>query len=68
MQHKAFRSGNFDTRFVENYFNPEVLQSTGNQDEEKIAALLSANMIEENRIQQVSNGKKEMSRWKKNRI
>ena len=68
MQHKAFRSGDFDTRFVENYFRPEVLQSAGNEEEEKIAAILSANMIEENKIQQASNGKKEMSRWKKNRI
>ncbi len=25
MEHEAFRSGNFDTRFVENYFRPETL-------------------------------------------
>ncbi len=29
MQHDAFISGNFDTRFVENYFKPDVLQDDG---------------------------------------
>lgn len=38
-EHEAFRSGNFDTHFVKNYYTPEMLQK--NQDEEaKIAALL----------------------------
>lgn len=27
MQHEAFRKGDFDTRFIENYFNPESITS-----------------------------------------
>ena len=41
MHHEAFRSGNFDTRFVEKYFKPEVLSSSHEPDEVKIAAVLS---------------------------
>jgi len=37
--HEAFRSGNFDTHFVKNYYTPEKLQKTLNE-EAKIAALL----------------------------
>ena len=39
MKHDAFRSGNFDTRFVENYFRPDTLQSSGEKDEWIAAAL-----------------------------
>lgn len=38
---EAFRSGNFDTKFIEKYYKPEYLQGEGNEEEE-IAALLSA--------------------------
>ncbi len=70
MQHQAFRSGNFDTRFVENYFSPEVLKSMPNEIEERIAAALAVSEIEtlgkQNPIP--SNKVAEVSRWKKNRI
>ena len=39
MKHEAFRSGNFDTRFVENYFRPEVLTNSAEGDEWIAAAL-----------------------------
>lgn len=67
MQHEAFRSGNFDTRFVENYFNPSVLQSNGMEQDEKIAAVLAASVIEAT-SRQVSPQKKQASLWKKNRL
>jgi len=38
-QHEAFRSGNFDTHFVKNYYTPEKLQEALN-DEAKISALV----------------------------
>lgn len=41
INHDAFTSGNFDTKFVEKYFAPDVLKSKVNQDEEKIAAALA---------------------------
>lgn len=44
MQHQAFRSGNFDTRFVENYFNAAVLENNSFPIEEKIAAALASSL------------------------
>ena len=49
MTHDAFTSGNFDTRFVENYFRPEVLNTPDDRDE-RIAAALAVTL---------SNGKSE---------
>ena len=39
-QHQAFRSGNFDTHFVKNYYTPEVLQKEI-EEEAFIAALMA---------------------------
>jgi propionyl-CoA carboxylase alpha chain len=38
-EHEAFRSGNFDTHFVKNYYSPEVLNKKA-LEEAKIAAVL----------------------------
>jgi acetyl-CoA carboxylase biotin carboxylase subunit len=38
MGHKAFRSGDFDTKFVENYFKPEVLDEHFTEDDMKLLA------------------------------
>lgn len=70
MKHEAFRSGNFDTKFVENYFNPEVLTAQPNEEEELVAAVL-ASMV----MQSSTTVKKEEtviatteSNWRKNRL
>ncbi|WP_297692490.1 acetyl-CoA carboxylase biotin carboxylase subunit [uncultured Eudoraea sp.] len=39
-EHEAFRSGNFDTHFVKNYYSPEVLNKKA-EEEAKIAAVLA---------------------------
>ncbi|WP_370480134.1 acetyl-CoA carboxylase biotin carboxylase subunit [Tamlana flava] len=39
-EHEAFRSGNFDTHFVKNFYTPETLKSEI-QNEAKIAALIA---------------------------
>ena len=68
MTHDAFTSGNFDTRFVENYFRPEILHNqSGN--EELIAAALAVTLM---------NGKKSVthepaslvaqSKWRKRKL
>jgi len=67
MQHEAFRSGNFDTRFVENHFTPnELITATRNEDE-KIAAAIAVVLMNGN-----SNGRQTetpgASRWKKSRL
>ena len=39
-EHEAFRSGNFDTHFVKNYYSPEVLNKKA-EEEARIAAVLA---------------------------
>ncbi len=69
MHHEAFRSGNFDTKFVEKYFKPEVLKPTPNETEELLAAALASTQISS---LAGSPMEKELlapiSKWKKNRI
>ena len=63
INHEAFISGNFDTKFVEKYFNPEVLEGESEEDEKEIAAVLASQLISQDRdIQKNSNGK--ASKWK----
>lgn len=68
MQHKAFRSGNFDTHFVQRYFKPED-EDQKNEAEMSVAALMAVLFAEQekervNVAQPVSSGKN----WKKNRV
>lgn len=41
LEHEAFISGQFDTKFVEKYFKPELLHAPASGEEEKIAAALA---------------------------
>ncbi len=45
-QHEAFRSGNFDTHFVKNYYNPETI-AEGEREEVEVAALLARELYRE---------------------
>lgn len=47
MQHEGFRMGNFDTRFVENHFRPELLINP-NETDEWIAAALATTLANKN--------------------
>jgi len=65
---EPFRSGKFDTKFIEKYFKPEYLNKE-NEEQEKVAALLSAYLWEKNKNQNrtsevITNG---ISKWKINR-
>lgn len=44
MQHRAFKSGKFDTHFVQKYFTPKALEQD-NADEAKIAALIMQQLL-----------------------
>ncbi|MBL7858294.1 MAG: acetyl-CoA carboxylase biotin carboxylase subunit [Cyclobacteriaceae bacterium] len=71
MRHDAFRSGKFDTRFVENYFTPAVLLPTAVPEEERIAAALGALLL--NGRDKISSSVQSVpqlttSKWKKNRL
>jgi len=54
-EHEAFRSGNFDTHFVKNYYSPEALK--GRQEEEaKIAATIAVKQyLEEQKLLRIPN-------------
>ena len=67
MQHEAFRSGNFDTRFVENYFSPNELASPPHNEEEKIVAALAVLLTNGNSFTR-HNDSPTPSRWKKSRL
>lgn len=68
MQHEAFRSGKFDTRFVEKYFKPEVLKAI-HQEEDIIAAALSTYLMNGDSSRKNIPVKLEASsKWKKSRL
>lgn len=48
MEHDAFKSGNFDTHFVKNFFKPEYLNKYDEQEAE-IAAMSIANIFKQNK-------------------
>jgi propionyl-CoA carboxylase alpha chain len=68
MTHEAFRSGNFDTRFVEKYFNPELLKSIAPEEEEMLASLLAVQVKEEKKSPETTTESVNVSKWKKNRV
>lgn len=69
MFHEAFLSGQFDTRFVNLYFKPEMLDQPDDEAAQAIAAALASYLLKQARptsqIQQVTFSQ---SKWKKNRL
>ena len=62
LKHEAFISGDFDTKFVDNYFTPEVLDEV-NPEKEQIAIALAALLIDQkSHGTQVNNDG--LSKWK----
>jgi acetyl-CoA carboxylase biotin carboxylase subunit len=76
MEHEAFRSGNFDTKFINRYFtDPSVLKSAPNSDEEEIAAVLAAIFSGQAKTAHATTSVETstiatsgMSDWRKNRL
>jgi propionyl-CoA carboxylase alpha chain len=69
MQHPAFTSGNFDTRFVEQHFSPSKLQPETDENEQIIAALIATTALLDNKPNNTSFAdSKTLSLWKKNRL
>ncbi|MEQ8686716.1 MAG: acetyl-CoA carboxylase biotin carboxylase subunit [Imperialibacter sp.] len=69
LQHEAFASGNFDTRFVEKYFTPASLDVDLTEQEAQIAALLGVKQIavtQNGTMQNASSSPSDakLSRWK----
>ncbi len=67
MLHDAFRSGRFDTRFVENYFKPEFLKSAARPDEELLAVALAINDLAIP-VTASASTTQPVSRWRQNRL
>jgi acetyl-CoA carboxylase, biotin carboxylase subunit len=69
MKHEAFRSGNFNTRFIENYFKPEYLQQQADEDVEKVVAALAVTLSAQANTSATSQVlARPISKWKKNRV
>lgn len=67
MQHEAFRSGNFDTHFVKNYFNADSLKDH-KEDEAEVAALSIAHLWKKNSKKKLENTENNASSaWLNNR-
>lgn len=68
MQHEAFRSGNFDTKFIEKHYNPEQLKPTFEHNE---AAALAASLLfaptENKKQQEAAHQNSSTSNWLNNR-
>lgn len=47
-EHEAFLSGHFDTHFVKNYFTPEGIKAT-DEEEAKVAAAMAVHLYEKNK-------------------
>ncbi len=71
LQHEAFVRGNFDTKFIERYFTPEDLKPDTTQEEESIAAVLAATLLQKQKPAISDNGSDantpKVSNWRKNR-
>lgn len=69
MKHSAFRSGNFDTKFVEQYFTPAVLNDKAESESlELIAAALSAEALRKSTEHPTLNTPSTVTgKWRKNR-
>lgn len=47
LKHEVFRSGKFDTKFIEKYFTPDKLDPDWTADEQKLLAALAVHVVEE---------------------
>jgi acetyl/propionyl-CoA carboxylase alpha subunit len=70
MEHDAFVSGNFDTNFVRDHYQPAMLASKPTDEEVEVAALLAA-FLRSNEVTAVAPSEElavaSVSKWKQNR-
>lgn len=69
LQHPAFTSGKFDTKFVEEHFNPEELKVESDPVASRLAAAIATTLLNSrsNTVQKQAEHQP-ISRWKKNRV
>jgi propionyl-CoA carboxylase alpha chain len=66
INHEAFKSGNFDTHFVKDYFTPEILKQELTAEETEVAAIAAEILFHQNNASAVTNASSEQktSAWK----
>jgi len=68
LQHEAFRSGNFDTKFVDRYFSPDMLNNEWTSEELQLMAGFSVELIDKNKNKGKTvegvNHNRTTSKWK----
>ncbi|MFD2516087.1 acetyl-CoA carboxylase biotin carboxylase subunit [Pontibacter locisalis] len=72
LQHEAFVSGNFDTKFIERYFTPESLKEKEDNGAEEVAVALAALLLNTKKTVVEATGSNNSStsssNWRKNRV
>ncbi|RAV97857.1 acetyl-CoA carboxylase biotin carboxylase subunit [Pseudochryseolinea flava] len=68
MKHEAFRTGKFDTKFVENFFRPALLKEHTSSTEAMLAAALATTLTNKAKSAAEAVPTTQPSRWKKNRV
>jgi len=72
MQHPAFVSGHFDTKFIERYFTPDTLKAKEDEAVDEVAAVLSAILLNDRKPNAATAAAKTAiptaSAWRKNRL
>jgi len=66
INHEAFKSGNFDTHFVKDYFTPEILKKELSVEETEVAAIAAEILFQQNNKAASTNSSSEQatSAWK----
>ncbi|HEY4652098.1 MAG TPA: acetyl-CoA carboxylase biotin carboxylase subunit [Pontibacter sp.] len=70
LQHEAFVSGNFDTKFIERYFTPDALKPQPSEAEETIAVALAAMLMQKQKpavAESAATQDTSTSNWRRNR-
>ncbi len=67
MHHPNFISGNFDTKFIENYFTAESLMKVVDEDESIVSALIAAQLFARKPASQQESETTAENLWQKNR-
>jgi acetyl/propionyl-CoA carboxylase alpha subunit len=67
MEHEAFRSGDFDTGFVKDYYHPNQTNNASSVEHKQVAAILADRLLSELRqdVAVAENGT--VSKWRRNR-
>ena len=68
LQHPAFQSAAFTTKFVEEHFSPEALSSSLPREPEEVAVMLAAHLLKEHSAMPVAKAMPTGSGWKRRRL